>query len=268
MSFNLENYAKFFLEVASEQRLKIIQLINENEFRLSELAKKLDATTPEVHRNLERLAKSGFIVKNSNAHYVLTPLGKVILGIIPNVAFIIKNKKYFLNHPIDTLPEKFILRIGDLFESKLLSSYVNVFECWKDIYENSDEYIYNILYEVPYFDEFVIPISEKLSKGVKIKSIFYEKAMVSDSRTEVVKKLKKYIDNGDIQRSMIKNHSPVVVMNEKQACLIFPNMDGKVDVGYAFKSKDPLFHQWCFDYFNYSWHNSQPFVETRLEKTS
>ena len=46
------------------------------------------------------------------------------------------------------------------------------------------------------------------------------------------------------------------------------NMDGKVDVGYAFKSKDPLFHQWCFDYFNYSWHNSQPFVETRLKKTS
>ena len=141
MSFNLENYAKFFLEVASEQRLKIIQLINENEFRLSELAKKLDATTPEVHRNLERLAKTGFIVKNSNGHFVLTPLGKVILGIIPNVAFVIKNKKYFLNHPIDTLPEKFILRIGDLIESKFLSSYVNVFECWKDIYENSDEYI-------------------------------------------------------------------------------------------------------------------------------
>jgi hypothetical protein len=28
-----------------------------------------------------------------------------------------------------------------------------------------------------------------------------------------------------------------------------------------------LFHQWCFDYFNYSWYNATPFVETRLEKS-
>lgn len=66
MSHNMEDFAKYFLEVSSEQRLKIIQLINEKEFKLSESAKKLDATTPEVHRNLERLEKSGFIIKNSS----------------------------------------------------------------------------------------------------------------------------------------------------------------------------------------------------------
>ena len=59
MNPNLEDYAQYFLEVSSEQRLKIIQLISEQGYRLSELAKKLDATTPEVHRNLERLEKSG-----------------------------------------------------------------------------------------------------------------------------------------------------------------------------------------------------------------
>jgi len=264
----MENYAKYFLEVASEQRLKILQLINEKEFRLSELAKKLDATTPEVHRNLERLEKQGFIIKNSNGHFVLTTLGQTILGLIPNIAFIIKNKKYFLKHPIDSLPKKFISRMGELFDCKLLSSYVNVFECWKNIYENSQEYIYNILYEVPYFDEFVTPIQKKLSQGIKVKSIFYDKAMVSDSRSDVLKKFKKYIDNGDIQRMMTKNLGTAVVLNEKQACLIFPNMDEKLDVSYAFTSEDPLFHQWCFDYFNYSWHVAHPFVEQRLGKIS
>jgi len=268
MSHNMEDFAQYFLEVSSEQRLKIIQLINEKEFRLSELAKKLDATTPEVHRNLERLAKSGFIIKNSDGHFVLTALGQMMLGLTPNLAFIIKNKKYFQEHPIDSLPQKFISRFGELFDCKLVSSYVNVFEYWKKIYENSQKYIYNILYDVPYFDEFVKPIHEKLSQGIKVKSIFYEKAMVSDSRSEVVKKFKKYIDNGDIQRMMIKNISAAVILNEKQSCLIFPNIDGKSDVGYAFTSEDPLFHQWCFDYFNYSWYNAYPFVETRLEKTS
>ncbi|MHA7646521.1 helix-turn-helix transcriptional regulator [Nitrosopumilus sp. S4] len=263
---NIEEYAKYFLEVSSEQRLKIIELINEKEYKLTELAKKLDATTPEVHRNLERLEKSGFIIKNSTGRFVLTTLGQMILGISPNLGFIIKNKKYFLRHPINSLPQKFVSRMGDLFESKLVSSYVKVFEYWKDIYKNSQEYIYNILYEVPYFDEFVNPIHNKLSQGIKVKSIFYEKALVTDSRNDVLKKFKKFIDNGDIQRMMTKNVGAAVILNEKQACLIFPNNDGKLDAGFAFTSEDPLFHQWCFDYFNYSWYNSHPFVDRKLEK--
>ncbi len=204
MSHSLEDYAKYFLEVSSEQRLKIIQLISEQEYRLSELAKKLDATKPEVHRNLDRLEKSGFIIKTVKGNFELTTLGQMVLGLIPNLAFVIEHKKYFLEHPINSLPQKFISRFGELFECKLLKSYVDVFEYWKKIYENSEEYIYNILYDVPYFDDFTKPIYNKLTKGVKIKSIFYEKAMVSSSRGEVVKKLKKFIDNGDIQRMMIK----------------------------------------------------------------
>ena len=253
MIHNMEDYAKYFLEVSSEQRLKIIQLINEKEYRLSELAKKLDATTPEVHRNLDRLEKSGLIIKNPNGHFILTTLGQMMLGIAPNLAFIIKNKKYFSNHPINSLPHKFISRFGELFDCKLVSSYVDVFDYWKNIYKNSQEYIYNILYDVPYFDDFVNPIYEKLSKGVKMKSIFYENAMVSDSRGEVLKKFKKYIDSGDIERMMTKNVAAAVVLNEKQSCLIFPDIDGKLDAGYAFTSDDPSFHCWCFDYYNYSW---------------
>lgn len=265
MSHSLEDYAKYFLEVSSEQRLKIIQLISEQEYRLSELAKKLDATKPEVHRNLDRLEKSGFIIKTVKGNFELTTLGQMVLGLIPNLAFVIEYKKYFLEHPINSLPQKFISRFGELFECKLLKSYVDVFEYWKKIYENSEEYIYNILYDVPYFDDFTKPIYNKLTKGVKIKSIFYEKAMVSSSRGEVVKKLKKFIDSGDIQRMMTKKIGAAVILNEKQSCLIFPNTEGKLDAGYAFVGEHFRFHQWCFDYFNYSWYNSNPFVETRLQ---
>jgi predicted transcriptional regulator len=216
VNHNLEDYAQYFLEVSSEQRLKIIQLVNEKEYRLSELAKKLDATTPEVHRNLDRLEKSGFIIKNVNSHFELTTLGQMVLSLIPNLAFVIENKKYFLEHPISSLPHKFISRFGELFECKLLKSYVDVFEYWKKIYENSEEYIYNILYDVPYFDDFTNPIHDRLSNGIQMKSIFYEKAMVSSARSKVVKKLKKFIDNGDIQRMMTKNIGAAVILNEKQ----------------------------------------------------
>ena len=267
MNHNLEDYAKYFLEVSSEQRLKIIQLLSQKEYRLSELAKKLDATTPEVHIILDRLEKSGFIMKNPSGNFELTTLGQMVLGLIPNLAFVIENKKYFLEHPINSIPHKFVSRFGELYECKKLQSYVDVFEYWKNIYENSEQYIYNILYDVPYFDDFTKPIHEKLSQGVKIKSIFYEKAMVSSTRGEVVKKLKKFIDSGDIQRMMTRKIGAAVILNEKQSCLIFPNTEGKLDAGYAFVGEDFLFHQWCFDYFNYSWYNATPFVEKRLEKS-
>ena len=55
-------------------------------------------------------------------------------------AVVIEHKKYFLEHPINSLPQKFISRFGELFECKLLKSYVDVFEYWKKIYENSGEY--------------------------------------------------------------------------------------------------------------------------------
>jgi len=266
MDNNLEDYAKYFLEISSEQRLRIIQLVDEKEYRLSELAKKLGATTSEVHRNLERLEKSGFIIKNVEGHFEPTTLGQMVLSLIPNLAFVIQNKKYFSNHPISSLPHKFVSRFGELYDCKLLSSYVDVFEYWKKIYEDSQEYIYNILYDVPYFDDFTKPLYDKLSEGIKIKSIFYEKAMVSDTRPDVVKKLKKFINNGDIQRMMTKKIGAAVILNEKKSCLIFPNTDGKLDAGYAFVGEDPLFHQWCFDYFNYSWYNATSFVEAKLKK--
>jgi len=117
---------------------------------------------------------------------------------------------------------------------------------------------------VPYFDDFVNPILDKLSQGIKVKSIFYENAMVSESRSNVLKKFKKHIENNDIQRMMTKNVAAAVILNEKQSCLIFPDIDGKLDAGYAFVGEDPLFHQWCFDFFNYSWYNATPFVEQRL----
>ena len=39
MNHNLEDFAQYFLEVSSEQRLKIIQLVDEKEYRLIRISK-------------------------------------------------------------------------------------------------------------------------------------------------------------------------------------------------------------------------------------
>ena len=60
-----EKVAENFLELASFQRLRIlIKLVERSRKRLEPLAKELDATKQEIHRNLVRLEHSGLISKD------------------------------------------------------------------------------------------------------------------------------------------------------------------------------------------------------------
>jgi len=67
-----EKVAENFLELASFQRLRIlIKLVERSRKRLEPLAKELDATKQEVHRNLIRLEHSGLISKDKEGRYCI-----------------------------------------------------------------------------------------------------------------------------------------------------------------------------------------------------
>ena len=73
-----------------------------------------------------------------------------------------------------------------------------------------------------------------------------------------------------IERRMIDKMEVAVVLNEKQATVMFPTLKGEVDMGHMFLSKgakpnsDGLFHEWCVDFFRYCWYKSKPFDERKL----
>ena len=93
MDLSISQTASEFLELASEQRLSIIQNLEESNYTISNMAKKLDATVPEVHRNFSRLVKSGFIMKNTDGTFSLTLFGKSVCL----HSCVLKNIFYFLN---------------------------------------------------------------------------------------------------------------------------------------------------------------------------
>ena len=75
-TFSIDDVAGEFLEIASAQRLSIITLLYEEKFTISAMAKKLDATVPEVHRNFGRLTKAKIIEKDTDSNYHLTVFGR------------------------------------------------------------------------------------------------------------------------------------------------------------------------------------------------
>lgn len=44
------------------------------------------------------------------------------------------------------------------------------------------------------------------------------------------------------------------------------SLDGEPDITEMFYGNDPMFHEWCLDYFRYCWHGSDVFQESKLEE--
>jgi predicted transcriptional regulator len=261
-----ENAANDFLELASEQRLNIIFKLLEKKSKISNMAKELHATVQEVHRNFERLTDAGLIAKDKDGFYDLTTYGKTMCTQVPSLLFLSKNRKYFENHDFGDVPMKFIQRIGALAGGQQIKGFVKVLELWKSIYKNADEYIYQIFTEVPL--DLIQPLLTRVKQGIVLNYIFSESVIVPKGRKELLAKLgmKELLDRGMVDRRMKENTNVIVVLNEKEACVVFPTLDGESDMREMFYSKDTLFHEWCLDYFRYCWYNSGPFQESKIKE--
>ncbi len=262
----IEETADYVLDLASPQRLNILFILLGKNSTPTQIAKKLDATKQEVHRNFTRLVESGLIEKRIDGKYSLTTFGEVVCTQVPTVVFLSQNRKYFEEHTLGDIPYKFKMRCGQLANGNHIKGFSKVMEQWKSIYKNSNEYIFEILSEVPL--DLIEPLVKRVKKGVKFNYIFSESAVIPKGRKSILKKLgfDKLMEKGLVKRKMRQNVQTVLVLNEHEACVMFPNKDGESDLSEMFYSNDPMFHEWCLDYFRYSWYGSDLFEESKLKE--
>jgi len=232
------------------------------------MARSLDATSQEVSRNFSRLFDAGFIIKDSDGFYYLSTFGNVICTQVSSMKFFSQNRKYFKKHELDSIPLKFIHRMGELEQGNKVKGFIKVQEKWDDIYKNADQYIHNILHEVSYSSNIIEILVKKIKNKTQVKSVFSSTAIVSSERKNVLEKngLKKFIQEGMITRRMKKDVKVALVLNEKEACISFPTLDGEAELSQAFYSNVPSFQEWCLDYFVYCWDASDVFQESNLNK--
>src|ERR687888_736277 len=268
--YSLENTEQTFIELASEQRLSILLRLTEQDTKLSQLAKDLGVTMQEVHRNVNRLMEVGLIKKNSEGRFSLTTFGNTIIKQIPAYDFLSRNKEYFSDHNLGEIPMKFVHRIGALNNSEYVAGLVAVIERWKQLYNESSEYIYGMVPQIPLeLIESVIP--KVKDGGVKFNYILPQKAIVPKKRTQLLSQAGYYdllkMEKKVVDRRMVDRVQVAVVLNEKQATVMFPTVKDKIaaDMNSMFYSRDDsLFHEWCLDYFRYCWYNSKTFDESKL----
>lgn len=266
MSDLYDKASENFLELASSQRLEILFKLLQKRSTPTFLAKNIGSTKQEVHRNFVRLEDSGLIEKDKDGQYGLTTFGKTMCTQVPSIIFLSQNRKYFEDHTFGDIPTKFIMRAGQLASGEHIKGVSKTLEQWKLIYKNADDYIYEILSEVPL--DLIEPLIKRVKKGIRFQYIFDENVVAPKGRKALLKKLgfDKLIENGMVERKMDKGVKTVLVLNEKEACLMFPRIEGDADITEMLYSDDPMFHEWCLDYFRYSWYGSDLFQESKLKE--
>ena len=262
----LEVIAAELFEIASEQRLTMIFKLHEKKYRIVKMAEELESTSQQVARNFDRLSEAGIVKRDINRYYYLTLFGNIIYEqILPSIAFMTQNKTYFESHNLGGIPLKFIHRIGELANSRIVSGNSKVLRQRYSIYKNAQKSIYHNTEDTDYSPEIADILPGKLENNVKIKLIFSYDSQSHNSRDKTVqeKNLQKFIDNGSFEQK-VKNKNKktaggiVIILNEKEAGIIFPSNNNsneeaneEQDYNKMLYSTDPMFRDWCLDYFKY-----------------
>lgn len=258
---------KTFFELASEQRLAIIFRLNDKNAKISQLAKDLGITMQEAHRNVNRLQDAGLIEKDPEGIFSLTTFGNTIIKQIPTFNYLSKHKEYFSEHILGELPIKFIMRLGALDRCEYVKGVVAILERWKDIYRQAEQYIYEIVPQVP-MDLIEPAVTRVREMGVKYSYVLPKDVIIPKGRKDLLKRLghSELLNKGAVERRMVENVQVAVILNEKQAAVLFPNQKGETDMNMMFVSSDVVFHEWCLDYFRYRWYGSDIFDESKLKE--
>ncbi len=223
-----------FYELASESRFSILQELKMKDWKMNDLARKLDLTTTETFRQLQRLTEAALTKKQPDGTYAITEYGKLVLQMSSPLAFLFKNKDYFLSHDVSLLPHQFVMRLDELSGADLILGMVESTTKISTMIGAAKEYMWGISPE-PLMQQFEI-ISKDVPKGCQYRIL----------SPQLPKKL------ANLENRTLLDPSLIMALTEKQAAVCFRLVGGKVDYA-SFFGDDGAFHGWAKDLFLYYW---------------
>src|SRR2546428_5780771 len=106
--------ARFLFELASDERLGILESIEKKPLRHAQIARRLKITDSETTRHLNRLASTGLLTKNPQSQYEPTSLARLVSAGFPFFRFLLVNREFLLKHDVRVVPAEFVERLGAL----------------------------------------------------------------------------------------------------------------------------------------------------------
>jgi predicted transcriptional regulator len=258
--------AELFMQLASETRLSILASVHKKPAKLSSLSRDLNITVQDVYRNLNRLMEEGLVWRSDGVFY-LTEYGIVLMKHIDGFLVMKKYREFFKEHRIaGVMPDKFLQRIGTLQNCKVVNTVTAVFQKLKEL-ESSASKSLKLMASQAWPEEGEIMI-DKAGSGVEISVIVgYNTIFPKNVAENISPRVEKLASKGIIKGKMVEQvNIDVYIADNARAAVMFPNAKGEVDMNTMFVGEDPIFCEWCSDYFDYMWQRSSKPVNPRKLK--
>jgi predicted transcriptional regulator len=258
--------AELFMELASETRLSILASVHKRPAKLSTLSRDLNITVQDVYRNLNRLMEEG-LVRRSDGIFYLTEYGIVLMKQIDGFLVMKKHRDFFKEHSIaGVMPDKFVQRISALQNCNVVNSVTAVLQKLKEL-ESSAAKSLKLMVSQAWPEEGEIML-DKAGRGVEISVIVGHNTIFPKNVAEnIAPRVEKLASKGMIKGEMVEQvNIDVYIADNTRAAVMFPNAKGEVDMNTMFVGEDPMFCEWCSDYFDYMWQRSSKPVNPRKLK--
>jgi predicted transcriptional regulator len=258
----MESLFDLLFELSNEDRLKILLELEKAPLNLSSIAKKLDFTAQGTSRNVARLVQIKLIERNPDGEYLLTSYGENALKLLASYEFLSSEREYILTHSTRWLPQTFISRLGELNKNVKVTEILDVVGNVARERRASAEYEWFITPGRLSSPRDAVDVVNALKRGVKIRaieSLYYvpSEEVMRETPREILAFFEEEWRKGNLQARYLNEVKIRLYMTEKAVSILaLPKKEGEVDVlGYC--SRDPAFHRWCGDLFEYYWANSK-----------
>jgi predicted transcriptional regulator len=242
---NLENEGieKLFFELASGSRLGILHILQNENLKMQEIARRLDVTATEAFRQLERLSAALLVKRQPDGAFAIEEYGKLVLQLSSSLEFVSKHKDYFSTHDIMRLPIQFVNRIGELSQTSLIMDTMESINRSEHMFLEAKRFAWGLA-------EGVIPelmdsaMNEQARRGIKMQFIIPENRLpTSASPPEITK---------TVEVRGLPDIPAIIALTEKEAAISLRLIGGRMDYA-SFYGKDPVFHNFAKDMFLYYW---------------
>ena len=167
---NQERIERLYFELTSESRLGILNELSKQDGKMREIARKLELTTTEAFRQLQRLSDALLVQKKPEGTYSITEYGLLVLHFSTSFELLHNHRQYFSTHNVRRLPYQFLNRIGELSQADFKTNLMENINAAERVAREAEKYMWGGGLEQPL--NIRATLQEGISKGVKYRFLF------------------------------------------------------------------------------------------------
>jgi predicted transcriptional regulator len=240
----MESY-ELFAELASGNRLGILHCLKENPMRFSAIAEEIDATSPELSRQLNRLAAAELITKDAEGSYSLTFLGELVTEMVRPLETIAGKAAFFRSHDVSAVPPHLLRDLEKLEGCETVNGVFDLVNMTDRLFGEIEEFAWYLSDSFPHFH--LPAVGEKIGNGVNFR-VIYPRMLVESLSGELGPKI---MHSAGIR--ILDDIRIVINISDRFGLLALPGRDGNIDRNLTLVGFDEDFRQWCMDVFEYYW---------------